>query len=55
MVFAKNLAKNAPANPEREAKIQELKERIARKEYNVKPDDVAERLIKEHRDTKEMG
>lgn len=35
----------------REAKIAELKRRIANKEYNVKPEDVADKLVDEHINT----
>jgi negative regulator of flagellin synthesis FlgM len=50
---AKQVAAEAP--DVREAKIQELRERIARKEYNVKPEDVADRMIKEHMQSNGIG
>lgn len=43
---AKKAAMEAPEV--REAKIAELKRRIANKEYNVKPDDIADRMVNEH-------
>jgi len=46
MATAKGLAAAAPDI--REDKIADLKRRIANKEYNVKPDAVAEKMIGEH-------
>ena len=43
---ASEIATNSP--DVREAKIAELKRRIANNEYNVKPEDVADRLVDEH-------
>lgn len=50
---AKEVAASAPEV--REAKIAELKRRIANKEYNVKPDDVADRMIQDHLQTHGLG
>ncbi|MBN21896.1 MAG: flagellar biosynthesis anti-sigma factor FlgM [Bdellovibrionaceae bacterium] len=46
---AKAVADSAP--DVREAKIAELRERIRNKEYNVKPEDIAERMVRDHMDT----
>lgn len=52
LAVAKDIALNAP--DVREAKIAELRRRIQSNEYNVKPDDIAEKMIKEHSDTKDL-
>lgn len=46
MALAKKTAEGAADI--REAKIAELKRRIANKEYNVKPDAVADKLVSDH-------
>lgn len=46
MSLAKKTAE--AAGDVRESKIAELKRRIANKEYNVKPDAVAEKMVAEH-------
>lgn len=46
MAMAKQVASQAP--DVREEKIAELKRRIASGEYNVKPEDVADKLVDEH-------
>jgi len=43
---AKGVAESAP--DVREAKIAELRRRIENKEYNVKPEMIAERMVNEH-------
>jgi len=50
---AKELAAGAP--DVREAKIAELKRRIASKEYNVKPESVADRMVHEHMQSHGLG
>jgi len=49
MVEAKKIASDA--SDIREQKIAELKRRIANKEYNVKPSDIADRMVDEHLQT----
>ena len=39
----------------REAKIAELKRRIAAKQYNVKPEDVADKMVDEHLKTRHIS
>lgn len=46
MSLAKKVATDAP--DVREERIAELKRRIANKEYNVAPEDIAERMVGEH-------
>jgi negative regulator of flagellin synthesis FlgM len=46
MARAKEVASGAPDI--REEKIAELKKRIANKEYNVKPEAIADRMVDEH-------
>lgn len=46
MAKAKEIANEA--GDVREAKIAALKQRIANKEYNVKPEAIAERIVDEH-------
>ena len=53
MAQAKSVATAAPDL--REAKIAELKKRIAAKQYNVKPEDVAEKMVREHLQTRGSG
>lgn len=53
MAEAKAVASAAPDI--REAKIAELKQRIANKQYNVKPEDVADRMVNEHLQTRGIG
>jgi flagellar biosynthesis anti-sigma factor FlgM len=53
MVKAQELAASAP--DERAEKIAELKRRIQAKEYNVKPDDIADKMVKEHLETRTLG
>ena len=50
MAMAKTVATSA--DDVREAKIAELKRRIASKEYNVKPDAIADRMVDEHLQTR---
>lgn len=53
LAIAKKVALAAPDS--REAKIAELRRRIANKEYNVKPEAVADRMVEEHLATRELG
>ncbi len=53
MAKAQSLA--TQAEDIREAKIAELKRRIANNEYNVKPDAVADRMVEEHLQTRHLG
>ncbi|MGE0615859.1 MAG: flagellar biosynthesis anti-sigma factor FlgM [Bacteriovoracia bacterium] len=53
MALAKEVASNAA--DVREDKIAELKRRIANKEYNVKPEAIADRMVDEHLKTAELG
>ena len=46
MAQAKAVASGAPDI--REAKIEELRKRIAAKQYNVKPEDIADKMVEEH-------
>ncbi|MCC7440150.1 MAG: flagellar biosynthesis anti-sigma factor FlgM [Bdellovibrionales bacterium] len=50
---AKEVAASAP--DVRQAKIDELKRRIANREYNVKPEAVADRMVQEHLQTHGLG
>ena len=52
MAQAKEAATSAPDL--REEKIAELKRRIAAKQYNVKPEDVAEKMMSEHLRTRDI-
>jgi negative regulator of flagellin synthesis FlgM len=53
MAQAKQAAQGAPDI--REAKIAELKKRIAAKQYNVKPEDIADKMVREHAQTKDIS
>jgi negative regulator of flagellin synthesis FlgM len=53
MSKAKNLASQAP--DVREAKVEELKRRIAAGKYNVDADAIADRLMSEHMATTKAG
>ncbi len=53
MAKAKDAASAAPDT--REARIAELKRRIAAKEYNVSADDVADKMVEEHLKTRDLG
>lgn len=53
MAQAKAAAMDAPET--RDAKIAELKRRIANKEYNVKPEDIADRMVDDHIRTHGLG
>lgn len=53
MASAKEAASSAP--DVREKMIAELKERIANKQYNVKPEAIAERMVEEHALTRDLG
>jgi flagellar biosynthesis anti-sigma factor FlgM len=46
MATAKNIASAAP--DVREARIEELRKRIAAKQYDVKPEDIADKMLSEH-------
>lgn len=53
MAKAKAVAGQAP--DVREAKIAELRQRIAEGKYNVKPDAIADKLVDEHLSTADLG
>ena len=53
MSQASDIASNAPDI--REAKIAELKRRIAAKEYNVKPEQIADKMVDEHIKTRQIN
>lgn len=53
MARAKEVASGAP--DVREEKIAELKKRIANKEYNVKPEAIADRMVDEHMASARLG
>jgi flagellar biosynthesis anti-sigma factor FlgM len=53
MALASEVAKGAADI--REAKIADLKKRIANKEYNVKPEAIADKLVDEHSQTRSLG
>jgi negative regulator of flagellin synthesis FlgM len=53
MARAKEVASGAPDI--REEKIAELKKRIANKEYNVKPEAIADKMVDEHMASARLG
>ncbi len=53
MAKAKQLA--ISAREVREDKIAELKRRIANKEYNIKSDEIAGKMVEEHLRTRDIG
>ena len=53
MALAKDVATRAPE--EREQLIAQLKDRIAKGEYNVAPENVTDRMVKKHLLTRDLG